>query len=169
MPSTPATVLSAVTLVTALGLAGCADLPRSTPPPSQPSALDAPAPTGPVLPSADVLSGVLLRLADTSVPAEQKVALVQFATPVDQPALANFGEALAANGFQPLTVDVSDLAWSGVPGQAMATVTLGSPNPQAHPFTFPMEFTPVGDGWQLGKRTADQLLPLVDAPARPPG
>jgi hypothetical protein len=164
--STPAAVLSAVTLVAALGLAGCADEPRSAPPPSQPPALDTSLPSTPApapLPPADQLTGVLYRLADTSIPAEQKIALVQYATGVDQAALANYGEALKASGFDPLTVDAEDLAWSGEPGHVVATVTIGSPNPQVQPFTFPMEFTPTHATWQLSKRTADQLLPLVDA------
>lgn len=111
----------------------------------------------------DQLTSVLYRLADTSIPAEQKVALVQFATAEDQAALANFGEALKANGYDPLTVDATDLAWFGEPGHVIATVTIGSPNPQVQPFTFAMEFSPLRDAWQLTRRTADQLLPLVDA------
>lgn len=116
------------------------------------------------LPSVDILTGVLRRLADTSVPAEQKVALVQFATADDQAALANFGDALRANGFDPLTVDATELVWAADPGDVSATVTIGSTNPQVKPFTFPMEFKPVRDGWQLSRRTADQLLTLVGAP-----
>jgi hypothetical protein len=32
-----------------------------------------------------------------------------------------------------------------------------------------MEFTPLRDGWQLSRRTADQLLPMVGATPRPAG
>jgi hypothetical protein len=120
-------------------------------------------PTVAPLPPVDQLTGVLYRLADTSIPAEQKVGLVQYATGDDHAALANFGEALAASGFIPLTVDATDLAWAGEPGHVIARVTIGSPNPQVQPFTFPMEFSPIRDTWQLSRRTADQLLPLIDA------
>lgn len=120
-------------------------------------------PTVAPLPPPDQLTGVLYQLADTSIPAERKVALVQFATTDDEPALKNFGEALAASGFSPLTVDATDLRWSGEPGHVIASVTIGSPNPQVRPFTFPMEFAPIRNSWQLSRRTADQLLPLVGA------
>ena len=135
------------------------------------SALRPAMPTVAPLPPPDQLTGVLYRLADTTVPAAQKVALVQYATVEDVPALRNFGEALVASGFTPLTVDAAYLRWGGDPGHVIASVTIGSPNPQVRPFTFPMEFAPVRDSWQLSKRTADQLLPLVGAtpPPPPPG
>lgn len=166
MRSTRAAVLSAVTLVAALWLAGCADEPRSAPPPSQPSALTASTaqPTGAQLPPPDQLTGVLYQLADTSIPGDRKVGLVQHATAEDQAELSNFGEALKANGFDPLTVDAKDLVWAGEPGHVIATVTIGSTNPAAKPFTFPMEFNPVQNAWQLSRHTADQLLPLVGTP-----
>ena len=163
-------VRSAVTisLVAALGVSGCGETSR--PANSSPtSAVDHLVPAGPVaspLPPADVLSAVLARLADGSVPAEQKVALVQYATVDDRPALTNFGEALRASGFDPLTVQVADLRWGGDPGDVTANVTLGSPNPAVKPFTYPMEFSPAQNTWQLSRRTADQLLPLVGAPPR---
>lgn len=119
------------------------------------------APAAAPLPPPDQLTGVVYRLADTSVPAEQKVGLVQYATAQDRPALANFGEALKDSGYVPLTVDATDLAWMGEPGHLVAVVTIASGNPAAPPFTFPMEFVPIRDGWQLSRRTADQLLPLV--------
>jgi hypothetical protein len=165
--STPAVVLSAVTLVAALGLVGCgADIPPAAGPnSSQTPASSLPAaPAAAPLPAPDLLTGVLYRLADTSVPAEQKLVLVQYATVEDVPALNNFGEALKANGFDPLTVDATDLAWAGAPGHVTANVTMGSPDPKVKPFTFPMEFNPAGNTWQLSKRTADQLLPMIGAP-----
>ena len=125
-------------------------------------------PTVAPLPPADQLTDVLYRLADTSIPVEQKVGLVQYATADDDAALTNFGEALQASGFSPLTVDAANLQWAGEPGHVVATVTVGSPNPQVRPFTFPMEFAPIRDTWQLSRRTADQLLPLVGAKP-PPG
>lgn len=166
MHHNPAIVLSAVTLVAALGLSGCADETLPVAPSSVRPTLDTSRPTVPAaapLPSPDVLTGVLYRLADTSVPAEQKIALVQFATVDDQPALSNFGEALKASGFDPLTVQATDLVWAGDPGHVTANVTMGSPDPRVKPFTYPMEFSPIRDSWQLARRSADQLLPLVAA------
>jgi hypothetical protein len=107
------------------------------------------------------LTDVVYRLADTSIPAEQKVALVQYATVDDEPVLANFGEALKANGFDPLNVAAADVAWAGQPGNVRANVTISTPNPAVKPFAFPMEFSPMRNAWQLTRRSADQLLPLV--------
>ncbi|TPG33800.1 hypothetical protein EAH80_14345 [Mycobacterium hodleri] len=120
-------------------------------------------PTVAPLPPIDQLTGVVYRLADTSIPAEQKVGLVQYATADDRATLTNFGEALKASGFTPLTVDATDLQWAGEPGHVVANVTIGSPNPVVRPFTFPMEFAPLRDSWQLTSRTAGQLLPLAGA------
>ncbi|GAB7069685.1 hypothetical protein H7J06_17055 [Mycobacterium hodleri] len=174
MHRTPSLTLSAVTLVAALWLGGCAeDPPTAAPQSPRPltGTLRPAMPTVAPLPPLDQLTAVLYRLADTSIPAEQKVALVQYATVDDEPALKNFGEALVASGFAPLTVDAADLQWAGEPGHVVASVTIGSPNPQVRPFTFPMEFAPIRNSWQLSKRTADQLLPLVGAapPPAPPG
>ncbi len=155
--------LSAVTVVAALGLAGCSTPGQrpvaQTERPMVTTSIPA-MPTVAPLPPVEQLTGVVYRLADTSVPAEQKVGLVQYATADDQPALANFGQALAASGFTPVTVDATGLQWSGEPGHVVASVTIGSANPQVQPFTFPMEFVPIRDTWQLSKRTADQLLPF---------
>jgi hypothetical protein len=167
--STPAVILSAVTIVAALGVAGCAQTPPPAASPShQPSTTVAAAPTTTPLPSPDALTGVLYRLADTSIPAEQKVGLVQYATVDDQPVLTNFGEALKANGFVPLNVGATDLAWSAQPGNVLANVTISTTDPAVKPFTFPMEFTPIRDAWQLTQRTADQLLPLAGTTAPKP-
>jgi hypothetical protein len=169
-------LLSAVTvaLVTALGLGGCG----SDDPPAQiSSARVTPgiagattSPTAAPLPAPEALTGVLYRLADTSIPAEQKLGLVQYATAEDQAALANFGQALADGGFRGLTVEATDLTWSGTPNDVIATVTLGAADDPAKRFTFPMEFSPIGDNWQLTRRTADQLLQLSASPSpAPPG
>jgi hypothetical protein len=115
------------------------------------------------LPAPEALTDVLYRLADPSTPVEQKVGLLQYGTVEDGPALQNFAEALAANGFTPLTVTATDLAWAGQPGNVVATVTIGSQAPAARPFSYPMQFSPLRDGWQLTRRSADQLLPLVTA------
>lgn len=170
MHRTPAAFLSAVTLVAAFGLSGCGDGGRSAqpagPPPRTPVGEVAP-PVAP-LPAPEVLADVLYRLADPTIPVERKVGLLQFGTVEDEPALRNFGEALAANGFAPLTVTVTDLAWAGQPGNVVANVTLGSPVPATRPFTYPMQFSPLRNSWQLTRRTADQLLPLVSAPGPTP-
>ena len=108
MRRTLVAVLSAATVVAAFGVGGCADdRPASAPPTVRPisgasitpGASKPSLPTVAPLPPADQLAGVLYRLADTSVPADQKVGLVQYATADDEPALKNFGEALADNGF----------------------------------------------------------------------
>jgi hypothetical protein len=159
--------LSAVTIVAAFGFAGCAQpAPPAASSSHQPSTVSAPPATP--LPSPDVLTAVLSRLADTSVPAEQKVVLVQYATVDDQPVLTNFGEALKANGFSPLNVTATDLAWSAQPGNVTANVTISTADPAVKPFTFPMEFSPMRDAWQLTRRTADQLLPMVAATSPTP-
>ncbi len=152
--------------MTALGLAGCSEDRPPAPPPSDRALISAsvpPAPTVAPLPPVDQLTGVLYQLADPSIPAERKVGLVQYATPDDEPALTNFAEALKDSGFAPLTVDATDLRWAGDPGHVVASVTIGSSNPAVQAFTFPMEFAPIHDTWQLSRRTAEQLLPLVGA------
>lgn len=175
MRSTPLLVLSAVTIVAALGLVGCGQEAEPATSSSQRVTLGTsvpPAPRGAPLPAPDALTDVLYRLADRSIPAEQKVDLVQYATVEDERALTNFGEALAASGFAPLDVQAADLAWAGEPGHVTANVTIGSANPDVKSFTYPMEFSPAEfsparNTWQLSRRTADQLLPLVAA-GRPP-
>lgn len=169
MRRTPARVLSAVTLVAAFGLSGCGDDARTAqpgPPPSTATTEVAP-PVAP-LPAPEVLADVVYRLADPSIPVEQKVGLLQYGTVDDEPALKNFGDALAANGFAPLTVTATDLAWAGQPGDITANVTIGSSAPDARPFSYPMQFSPLRDGWQLTRRSADQLLPLVSAASPSP-
>lgn len=152
----------------AFGVSGCAQ----DAPPAAVSALPTPsttraaAPAAAPLPSPDALADVLYRLADTSIPAARKVALVQYATVDDEPALDDFAKAMKDNGFDPLTVQVADLAWAGVPGHVTATVTMGAADPNVNAFTFPMEFSPMRNTWQLSRRTADQLLPGMN-PAQP--
>lgn len=165
--------LSAVTIavVTALGVSGCgadevpaaAPSDRTHPTSTQPSSA-AVAP----LPAPAALSDVLYRLADTSLPVEQKLSLVQYATSEDQDALGNFGQALSDGGFRGLTVDATDLAWASTPGYVTATVRIGTTDDPARVFTFPMEFAPLRDGWQLTRTTADQLLVLGAAPPTTP-
>ena len=170
MPGTRAVILSAATIVAALGLAGCNQTPPPAPAPSYQASRTTTVPVPPTadpLPPPDALTGVLYHLADTSIPVEQKVGLVQYATIDDQPVLANFGEALKANGFDPINVTATDLAWAAQPGNVLANVTISAADPAVKPFAFPMEFSPMRSGWQLTQRTADQVLPLVGATQTP--
>ncbi|WP_319446236.1 MULTISPECIES: hypothetical protein [unclassified Mycobacterium] len=158
--------LSAVTLVAALSVSGCSSDDALAPPSSQqatPTTAVVPAPTGAPLPAPDALTGVLFRLADTSIPAEQKLGLVQYSSAADVAALGNFGQALRDGGFRALTIQATDLSWATTPGNVSATVTIGTSDDPAKTFTYPMEFTPVRDTWQLTRRTADQLLQLGGA------
>jgi hypothetical protein len=108
-----------------------------------------PAPEAP-LPPPEALTDVLYRLADASVPGEQKVALVE--------------------GYTPLGFTAENIAWaSDPPGNVTSDVTVHSQNPaMSKGFTFPMEFTPApGGGWQLARTTADILLTFNQNPATP--
>lgn len=168
-------VLSAATIVAALGLSGCMsdDGPAATAPVETTAALT-PAPAPPAskpLPAPDALTGVLYRLADVNVAGADKIGLVEQATAADAEALDKFGQALADNGFIPLNFEATDLAWSPTePGNVVATVVVrtegGSPDGA---FRFPMEFTPHGTDWQLTRHTADLLLEMgAAAPAPTP-
>lgn len=114
------------------------------------------------LPVPEVLTEVLYKLADTSVPGAQKVSLVEGATSDEAAQLDKFGKALADSGYPPLGFTATDIAWSPtVPGNVTAQVTVRSDNPAlANGFTFPMEFRPYFGTWQLSRRTAEMLLAL---------
>ena len=114
----------------------------------------------------EVLTEVLYKLADTSVPGDQKVSLVEGATADDGAQLDRFGKALADSGYTPLGFTATDIAWSDtVPGNVSAKVTVHSENPAlAGGFTFPMEFRPYFGKWQLSRKTADMLLALGNSP-----
>ena len=174
MRRTSVAVLGATVFVVALGTAGCG--PDPVPPAPQtsssaPAAVGAqPAPQAP-LPAPEALTEVLAKLADPSVPGEQKVALVQYATAEDGAALDRFAQATVDGGLAPLTFQAADLTWSPADyGDVVATVTVSSANPAAgaRPFTFPMQFTLAEGAWQLTRATADQLLELGPVPAAPP-
>ena len=110
-----------------------------------------PPPAGPV----DVLN----RLSDPAVPGADKISLMELATADDAAALDKFGKALADNGALPLTFEAVDLKWSETEvGNVVATVNVTTANKPPGKFSFPMEFTPVRDGWQLTRKTADLLL-----------
>ena len=68
----------------------------------------------------------------------------------------------------PLIFTATGLAWSDRdPGNVVATVAASGPDPTAAGFSFPMEFSPEGGGWQLSRRTADMLLVFGDSAATP--
>lgn len=160
-------ILNATTVsVVAFGLSGCGDEPI---PPAPATSASAPAALGPSdapqapLPAPDALTAVLARLADPSVPGDQKVPLVQYATPEDGVALERFAQAVVDGGLAPLTFQAADLSWSPSEyGDVVATVTVSSANPapEARPFTYPMQFTLHEGTWQLTRDTADQLLEM---------
>lgn len=151
----------------ALGLSGCgAD--TIPPPPTATIGSIAPPPAEAALPAPEALSDVLSRLADSSVPGEQKVALLQYGTPGDAEPLDKFGRALTDNGLAPLTFQATDLAWApNQPGDVVATITITPSGPQAKSFVYPMQFTRAGSGWLLTRATADQLLEMGQS-APPP-
>ena len=172
-------VLSAATIVAALGLCGCssdehgASTDSEPAPPSFSVTSTATAQVAPLPPPGD-LAKVLYRLADPAVPGSQKLNLVQGATPDNAAVFDQFATALLNDGFAPMKVDVRDVAWSDRdPADVVANVNVSSPNPRGPRFAFPMEFTPIQGGWQLSARTADVLLAYspapVSAPATTPG
>jgi len=119
----------------------------------------APTPQTPPLPPAQALTDVLYRLADPAVPGNQKLDLVESATPDNAAALEKFATALVDGGYAPVTFNATDIAWSDKdPADVVATVNVTSPNRDAPGFSFPMEFKPYPGGWQLSHQTADMLL-----------
>jgi hypothetical protein len=153
--------LVAFALCAAIALPACG---KDAPPPVEPSTTTAAAaaPFAPVtspLPPPEALTDVLNRLSDPVVPGAQKTGLVEMATADDAAALDKFGKALADNGALPLTFDATDLKWSETEaGNVVATVTVTTASQPPGTFSFPMEFTPVRDGWQLTRKTANLLL-----------
>jgi len=162
-----AAALGLVAAATVLGSAGCnkAMPPAAEPLPSSTTPVQTSLNVAP-LPPQDALTGVLYRLADPSVPPEQKIGLIEHATTEDQAEIAAFTKALADNGFNPLTVTAADLAWSANhPGNVVATVTISSATAPGNKFAYPMEFAPQGTTWQLNRQSANLLL----NPGRPVG
>ncbi|MDH6246136.1 hypothetical protein [Mycobacterium sp. OTB74] len=151
-----------VAAVVTTGLSGCSKHVEPPVDPASQSQLTAsahtPAAAAP-LPAADVLTGVLARLADPSIPVEQKIGLIQYGTVQDRGPVNSFTKALHDNGFDPMNVTATDLAWSASsPGNIVATVTMSSSVTPQKSFTFPMEFSPLRDTWQLSRQTANMLL-----------
>ncbi|WP_245905842.1 hypothetical protein [Mycolicibacterium palauense] len=156
--------LSAATiLVAAFGLSGCAPEPAPAGPTSTRAAPSSPAaPAPPELPQPSALIDVLVTLTDPRVPGTDKLVLVEGAGAEEAPGLEAFATALADNGMLPLEFSVTDVAWSQRrPQDVTANVTLTPPDPETGVFSFPMEFTPLpSGGWQLSRRTAEELLAL---------
>ena len=128
MRRTPAATLGAAIVVTALGLSACSSDGKPAPVPRPRATQDTTEVTDTTtvapLPAPDMLANVIYRLADTSIPADQKLGLVQYATPDDQAGLENFGQALRDGGFSELTVQATDLHWSGASNNVIANVTV---------------------------------------------
>ena len=107
---------------------------------------------------------MLNRLSDPAVPGADKVGLVEGAAADDAAELDKFGRALADSGALPLTFDATALKWSeSEAGNVVATVNVITANKPPGKFSFPMEFTPVRDTWQLTRKTAHLLLELDQA------
>ena len=144
-----------------IAVSGCSS---DAPPAAEPSAattMTAPvaAPASSPLPAPQALTDVLARLSDPAVPGADKISLVELATADDAAALDKFGKALADNGALPLTFEAVDLKWSETEvGNVVATVNVTTANKPPGKFSFPMEFTPIRDGWQLTRKTANLLL-----------
>lgn len=171
-----AALLGAATLV-ALWVGGCAPAGDSGQPAASPSLETSPAPSvglpapappapgGPPLPAAGVLTDVMSRIADPAVAGSDKVALIENASPAQAEALDRFTAALRDNRALPLSFEARDMAWSVTePGHVVATVVITTANPANGAFTYPMEFARTGDAWQLTRPSADQLLQLQPEP-----
>ena len=170
-------VLSAATIVAALGLSGCSGdehgtSPETEPPPASTSLTSTAAAQVAPLPPPDDLAKVLYRLADPGVPGSQKLNLVEGATPENAGVFDQFSNALLNGGFTPVKIDIRDVGWSDRdPADVMANVGVSSSTPKGPRFSFPMEFRPFHGGWQLSARTADALLAFrtdsAPSPAEP--
>ena len=143
-----------------LAVSGCESPPPPAAPETQTTSVAAPAaPVTAPLPPPEALIDVLTRLSDPAVPGADKVGLVELATADDAAALDRFGKALADNGALPLSFEAVDLKWSETdPGNVVATVNVTTANKPPGTFSFPMEFAPVRDGWELTRKTANLLL-----------
>ena len=123
-------------------------------------------------PAPEVLTDILGKLADPTIPGANKVNLVEGATPESGATLDKFTNALRDNGYLPMTFNANDIAWSDKnPANVMANVVVHTARPNNGTFTFPMEFTPFQGGWQLSRRTAETLLALgnsSDSSSPPP-
>ena len=153
--------LAVVAFCGVIAVVGCDSPPPATAPESTATtiATASAAPITSPLPPPEALVDVLNRLSDPAVPGAGKIDIVELATADDAAALDKFGKALADNGALPLTFEAVDLRWSETEaGNVVATVNVTTANKPPGKFSFPMEFTPVRDGWQLTRKTANLLL-----------
>ncbi|PLV50145.1 hypothetical protein [Mycobacterium simiae] len=179
MPRHLSLTLSTAAAAAVIGLAACSHSqpkvlpssnPATAPATSTPLIVTAP-PTAP-LPVPEALVGVLNRLVDPSIPADNKVSLIEGATPETPATLDKFISALRDNGYLPMSFVANNIAWSDKnPANVVATVTVNTAKGNNGAFTFPMEFAPFEGGWQLSRHTAEMLLALSNsqAPAPSPG
>ncbi len=162
-------IVSVATIVAAPGLSGCSSQDESKhvqdPGTQSTSFVSAPSVNASPLPAPDALTGVLYRLADPAVQGTDKLELLEHGTPDDAVTIDRFAAALRDGGFAPLTCTASEIRWSDhKPEDALATInitTANSTNPGG--FTFPMEFHPYQDGWQLSRETAEMLMAFGNA------
>ncbi len=122
----------------------------------------APLPADPaaVVPSADQLSGVLIRLADPGVPFASKGYLVEGGIGRLE---ARTADALmrkaVANGQMPLSFTIADIAPAGM-GAATANVTASGPGMPAA--TQSVLFVDQG-GWKLSRSSATAVLGMFNS------
>jgi hypothetical protein len=160
-------------MLAAVGLSGCAHgeskVASSTAAAAAPvtSSAVASRPSAP-LPPPEALIDVLSKLADPVVPGNDKVGLVEGATPASAATLDKFTNALRDGGYLPMTFVANDLAWSDKnPSNVTATVVVNTAHANNRVFTFPMEFTPFQGGWQLSRKTAEILLAVNNSTPSP--
>jgi hypothetical protein len=111
------------------------------------------------LPQPAALLDVLTRLSDPAVPGRDKLNLVEGATDADATALDAFTTALRDNQLAPLNFSVTGIVASDrEPDLVIADVAVTPADPDAAPFSFPMEFRGADSTWQLSRHTADLLL-----------
>ncbi len=170
-------MMGAATAAASFGVSGCAADRAAPPPPppgivgqsAQPPASPPTADSGP-LPAPEALADVLYRLADPGIPGNEKLPLVQDATAPDAAALDTFATALRDNGFAPITVTASEIGWSPEhPGEVVATIEFAAADTDdPEGFSFPMGFRRTDTGWQLTRKTAEELFAIGAAPAGAP-
>lgn len=121
-----------------------------------------PPPSTAPLPPPSALTDVMARLTDPNVGGSEKLGLIEYSTADDAAALDRFTKALTDSGFMPLSFEANDMTWAQahqsnvVANIVIKTSNRGSPGD----FSFPMEFSPMHDMWQLTRQTADMLLKL---------
>lgn len=158
--------LALTAVVAAMALSGCGNDGSAEPVAAQPWTPPATTTVPPAspLPAPEALADVLYRLADAAVPGADKLTLIEGAKPADAATLDKFATALRDGGYLPLNLEVTGVGWSDRhPGQVTADVAVTTANPDTGRFTFPMEFKPANEVWQLSQDTAKTLLAFGNA------